>query len=171
METVITTGTSLEVLAPYLPYGIEVEMLTESVANTKGEHAKLASLNAHHDHRARVCWADGNLGWFPVREMLPILRPFSQLCDPLPDGTVPAVEVAKMWPECGEYNFEGATASLENGGKYLLVKHANGATLATLYQDEYWGECVGLDTALAILAYLHSHHFAVGLAPSQFVAK
>jgi hypothetical protein len=85
--TEIKQGTSLEVLAPYLPYGIEVENKYAGRGTLAGLHTK------------------GALALYPrVKEpemsaypnLLPVLLPFSALCTPLEDDTVPAVEVAKL---------------------------------------------------------------------------
>lgn len=91
-------GTTLEILAPYLPYGI-------SLMTPKGE-AKLLGLNSGFfqcpvetellaPEPPTESLLSGRYNW-DYEDVTLLLRPFRSLTTKLADGTVAAVEVAKL---------------------------------------------------------------------------
>lgn len=191
-------GTTLEILAPYLPYGIEVEY-TEQVPIDEASdgsliyeptsiHQKLAGILAH-----GTAILLGNVDYFgeydgddeaPLSSLLPVLRPFSQLCEPLPDGTVPAVEVAKLVMQANRPEGRTPIASyglpvLMQDGQVVSVNcHRDTSYTLELLVDTTWAVCTVYDfgivyahNMLAAHSYLRSKHFAVGLEPGQFIPK
>ena len=92
-------GTTLEILAPYLPYGIEVAHAGWGRGVLSSIHAGRPSAGTEHLGRLVVDYktehGHANKLLSPA-DVLPVLRSFADLCTPLEDGTVPAVEVAKL---------------------------------------------------------------------------
>lgn len=116
MKDAITPGgTSLEVLAPYLPYGVELMELKDGapvarrwpVLTALYAASKTALLGAHEYP-------------VPLVSLLPVLRPFSQLCQPLEDGTVPAVEVAKLALGNPHFVASGTPALATSGDSFRI---------------------------------------------------
>jgi hypothetical protein len=103
----------------------------------------------------------------PVSLLKPILRPFSQLCTPLEDGTIPAVEVAKMILDLNDQHCEDwylgsldATLDLDGFIGDCVVFDSAGSILLTIYNDWLIGAD---DTLVPVEAYdcLRSKHFAL----------
>nr|GFD55544.1 hypothetical protein [Tanacetum cinerariifolium] len=59
-------------------------------------------------------------------EFLPVLRPFAQLCQPLEDGTIPAIEALRLalgWPDYFYRDrFTAKFTRLEDGDCYVRVE-------------------------------------------------
>jgi len=77
--------------------------------------------------------------WAPVDKFLPVLRPFSQLCTPLEDGTVPAVEIGKaMYSGSNraelveQFDFKGRACVIKGPGTEVSISEYgfNSGTLA-----------------------------------------
>lgn len=105
-----TQGTTLEILAPYLPYGIEVEVkdvrreghlvlgtelvrgvligITNDPLEREGRQKQEV---AYSPYEKRWLWR-----WAYPEMITPVLRPFSALVTPLEDGTIPALIVAAL---------------------------------------------------------------------------
>lgn len=152
-------GTSLEVLAPYLPYGIEVE--------TGMGPSRIISVDLLRDGpEVETCttedWVNGEINgtdYYHFSQITPILRPFEALVQPLKDGTVPLYEYVRfMWPK-------ETTMRHRAYGDYIEV-HGSTALYLAKREDFEAGRMHGLGTA-----YLRRHHFAVGLQPHQYIAK
>jgi hypothetical protein len=174
-----TAGTTIEILAPYLPYGVEVELTHEvrkSAILFERKQSRGVLIGMTRDEMDEdACLKDMvQLSLFSDRKkwvhslpafVRPVLRPFSQLCTPLEDGTVPAVEVARL--------------TLDEHGRKMVDWPAVVATLGDngivrVRLDEFgslylWPDLRGCN--LAAIDYLRQQHFAIGLAPSQFIEK
>jgi hypothetical protein len=179
-EEAAPAGTTLEILAPYLPYGIEVETQRDGRGTLRwlSEDAAKVELSRFEPNPMR---------WRFLLEIKPVLRPFSHLATPLPDGTVPAVEVARLAvglrlkshrPE--QWSWSSVQARFYKRHKtnqpYLSIFYplSSGMMSPILEVTEDWvftqsNDC-GFDAAV-LLDYLRSQHFAVGLEPHQFIAK
>lgn len=163
-DAITPTGTTLEVCNPYFQYGLEgkIEDVEDSLYRVIG-------------------WMDDELWVAPVedlseqfsinpRHFLPVLLPFSALTTALEDGTVPAIEVARLLgraPLLGDYELRyhptagiGETASIE-----VYIDGTNRGRLV----DEW--EATGAWAILKVAAYLRSKHFAVGLEAHQYIPK
>lgn len=175
-----TAGTSLEILAPYLPYDLLI--------TTPGGIMRMFGLDKW--SVSAVYPSGNNTGHdMPLVDVMPILRPFSALCDPLPDGTVPAVHAAITTLPHVEFLGDGhgitvrETPQVTGRCVYVFLTLTN-----TRYgaNDGDWTAVIGDDfevkmehrngptqsgSALRVFDYLRSQHFAVGLTPEQFIPK
>lgn len=190
METTpnATRGTSLAVLAPYLPYGIEL--------HTPRVPGLLIGLNGgRFQCPVETCQPEGpsesilrGLFSYDYAEVLPILRPFSQLCDPLPDGFIPALVVASYLTNdwAARYRLEVRPGNLdcihvdvfEQAG-YMDEEEVQ-VYVVNLYSDWNWdvlrcdeeGECYeSCHNPADAIDYLRRNHFAVNLDPIQYIEK
>lgn len=171
-------GTTLAICAPYFAYGLEVQCLDDneiySVLGWEFDELKLIQPGKVFDGQPTTAF----------NNCLPVLRPFSALCTPLEDGTVPLFEAAKLAIE-----HEAADLFFRTGYKVKPVTRqawfGKGGSEIAAY--EVWGE----NTACSIFTlqadwsascqvpgkvwrafdYLRSQHFAVGLEPHQYIAK
>jgi hypothetical protein len=153
MATQTTTGTTFEVLAPYLPYGIELQ-------NPQGQRSKLIRLDIA-DKAEGILVEAGYVGKPCL--CLPVLLPFSALCTPLEDGAVPAVRVIEL-ERGGPYDYERYSVRLNDR---VLWLNAGFGWRSVISIGDF--ECQTLSALTA--QYLRSLHFAVGLEPSQYVEK
>jgi len=171
-------ATSLEILAPYLPYGIEVET---GIDDGEHERKQLHGLTQDGYPRTRLHGLEEAASF---SDMLPVLRPFSALCEPLEDGTVPAVEVAKLVMLVNRPESRTPIASygepiLKQMGQVVSVDcHRDTSYTLELLIDATWAACTVYDfgvvyahNMLAVHSYLRSKHFAVGLEPGQYIEK
>jgi len=151
METT-PTGTSLEVLAPFLPYGIEVQ----HTGTVNGKHFSRELLALSYRHKSVQI---ENTWWVDPEQVLPILFPFSALCTPLPSGEIPLYEYVRfMWPkEKDMYHREYGDIIEVHGSTALYMMKRSDFEAGSLHR-------------LGAL-YLQKLHFACGLNPSQFIAK
>jgi hypothetical protein len=178
-------GTSLEVLAPYLPYGVSVQGPFPG-SEYPGTTRKLLGLSS--DEQGGIIETENAAGFKDYSYLhffWPVLRPFSQLCTPLEDGTVPAVEVAKLllndWAKEYSYRIVGSkSATAQNFTVHVFKwKPAIGEVLAfrlSFLLDwnwllrVKWEETIHhLENIAQAIDYLRSKHFAVGLAAHQFI--
>lgn len=105
-----------------------------------------------------------------LEALTPHLRPFAALTQKLPDGTVPAIEVAKLLPYSHKFNWEEAKAQLYWAGhNYIEVTAAYGTHVLTLYPDDFGFSESSLTTCLRVVEYLRSKHFAVGLPETAYI--
>lgn len=162
--TAAAVGTSLEVLAPYLPYGIEVQYLLDE---------KLYKLDGLVNGRAVFEYFQDGEGWVNLHQtpdyLLPVLRDFSQLTVPLPDGTPLVDKLAEiLFGDTLEPNCE-LGAGFDWFGNYVAT--ANGVLLFSI--SLYWHiKCANdLPAGFEAYDYLRSQHFGVGLQSSQYIAK
>ena len=168
------TGTTLEVLAPYLPHGVELMQIIDGVPTARRWPILTAlqwkgSNLLHREPDDSVRLGQHEV-YSPASQFLPVLRPFSALCDPLPDGTVPAVEVAKIqWPY-----YKTTRATTQPDGQihlWALSQDDEGdayeARFIYLAEKDFLNNSFGWRAA----NYLRSQHFAVGLEPHQFIEK
>lgn len=174
-------GTTLEILAPYLPYGIEVE--------TGVGRCRIMALDfTDADCELEVMTVEdcengeGSMEYYDYANVTPILRSFEDLCTPLEDGTVPAIEAFKMLPFEEDIDWSKATARIEEpaphsrpGHKVLhlfapVVGEDGGYILA---MTNHWTISGAEHTSWPrlFLKALHAQHVAVGLTPDQFIRK
>lgn len=176
-------STTLEILAPYLPYGIRVaSQWTDGSNNTTG-----VLLGIDMSVESPVIWTAGeNAFRSSCANVLPVLRAFADLCTPLEDGTVPAREFAKLclgdevgWkkgyahyqPKDEDEEYGDCEETVEVGGDDKW--EPDNRIEVTIYPDWTWyghGRNENCAPAAAI-DYLRSKHFAVGLEPHQFIRK
>lgn len=149
--------TPLEILTPYLPYGIDVQVQYED--GHPAQTGRLEMLGAVGEGAAKVRYADGFARWENLPAVKPVLKSFSALVEPLEDGTVPLYEYVRfMWTK--ETDMRHAIYG------DIIEVHGSTALYMAKRSDFEAGRMHGLGTA-----YLRRHHFAVGLAPDQFVEK
>jgi len=163
--TAAAVGTSLEVLAPYLPYGIQlaINIYEPEEPQLRGE---LIVLDADGSCSVRYRGCSTNSAVL-FGEALPVLRPFSQLVEPLPDGTPLVDKLAEiLFGDALEPNCE-LGAGFDWFGNYVAT--ANGVLLFSI--SLYWHiQCANdLPAGFEAYDYLRSQHFAVGLQSSQFL--
>lgn len=162
--------TTLEILAPYLPYGIEVEACSPDGFRALFTGISDAMPNENPVHVRTV--EDGFIGnsCWPYEDVTPVLFGFADLCTPLADGTVPALKVAELlgyqgWgdPYTLKYSPDGGMHGTET-----IKVYRNGADFSRLFDS--W-QVTGQHASLKIVDYLRRNHFAVGLEESQFIRK
>jgi len=172
-------GTTLEILAPYLPYGIEVEW----EGGGKKKRATVRGIDnvfRHARHRlvpvVHLVHGDQPAGALSPEWCLPVLRPFSALVTPLEDGTVPARRIAEMalevpdWLDQPELNWDKLTAIVDEddqGLEHLIVTVPEVARLAQPVMLYMWTDgTVHVHNGphgnqLAIFDQLRAWHFAL----------
>lgn len=183
-EAAATTGTSLEILAPYLPYGIEVEVIEPY--GFAGERYKVWGIDMRREFPV-LCDNDEKKTEYAFFGLLPRLLPFAALCTPLDDGTVPAVEVAKLllndW--AGEYIYTPVPNKMGVGtgfSVHVFTYHpeVGQAILRRISFTPDWnwlsfikwdGVLDHLENIPQAIDYLRRNHFAVGLKPSDYLPK
>ena len=150
-----TVGTSLEVLQHYLAAGIQVEYVTMHTRYPlRVNELQQSSLFIEQMYA------------LPFAELLPVLRPFSALCTPLEDGTVPAIKLGEMiMRRISPAALIVECKQLLNGDIRLYDSEGDGRI--TISTDWALGNC----GTFAEYDYLRSLHFAVGLKPHQYVEK
>jgi hypothetical protein len=105
----------------------------------------------------------------PITSLLPVLRGFEDLPEPLPNGTVPAVEIAKLLPYAHKFNWEEVTATLHRVGRVPFIEVGSPHTsILTMYDGDYGFEETYFNVALRVTDYLRQNLFAVGLKPEQY---
>jgi len=98
--------------------------------------------------------------WFSPDEVKLVLKPFSALVEKLPDGTVPAVEIARMaWPHRAEM-----ISGVRFGSEEISVFGA-GVILPSLFLSPFGGSGSACNHTL-IAAYLRSIHHNDGSIPA-----
>lgn len=103
----------------------------------------------------------------PLHEIKPILLPISSLTEPLPDGTVPIVELAKI---AGFEDFE--VLQVKEGSTALIANLSDNFTFMVLKNNCDFAICAGkeitfLPNQLQLFEYLLSKHFDIfGLIPA-----
>lgn len=170
-----TQGTTLEILAPYLPYKVEMAWV-EAPNDMLGHGYYLRSLSDFEGHEVAISnrASRESFDWYPYSMVLPVLRPFSQLCTPLEDGTIPACQLANLIYAGSEdpiTDAEFKDVSAGFGHFNELVVTVDGAGIMCIYSDwliDTYGNCM---VPPAAYDYLRSLHFAVNLEPHQYIAK
>lgn len=172
--------TSIEILAPYLPYGIEVE--AEVVKDLEKRRAVLVGIT--HDLEDRepnerpvsvsLLQERSRWRWFPYSQVTPILRSFEDLVKPLEDGTVPAKELLLIIDkDRWAHLFKSYIKRLFVDGDSLMMEVDGAAyeresyTKLACLRSHIWGD----DMKATAADYLRSKHFAVGLQPHQYIKK
>lgn len=108
-------------------------------------------------------------------QVTPILRPFEDLVKPLSNGIIPAVEIAKL--AFGLRPEDPQPRMVASKGLPIDL-HVKGVGMMRLYYDfevacfsEDQEGLMHTDNQVAIVDYLRSQHFAMGLTPDQFIVK
>jgi len=189
MSTAATQGTSIEVLAPYLPYGIELQTVwTDGSENMRcvfrgWRHKDLSPYRID----ATYILGDGEDKWeagisLEPSKALPVLRSFADLCSPLPDGTIAVVELAKFLVADSDDDLSLLRATHWKKNRYIKKEHisvsfplsaGHSRNYLMIYSDWFFYPGVR-HTAFnyaAAINYLRSQHFAVGLEPHQYICK
>lgn len=156
----------LKHLAPYLPYGLKgMDEETEEIFNICGcdfsENELLINDNI-----------DGSVEHYRIDLIIPLLFPLSALTEPMEDGTIPIVGLAKIatkhiWGEL--IDFEKAELLSESESAGLIVYYDKTERISftadfdcnrkdfTLYSD---GDELNMDK-LQLFEYLFQNHFDV----------
>jgi len=166
----IRQGTTPEVLQHYLTAGIEIM--------TSVGRARLTGITLFNGGSVAVDDGVGYSAVLRIADCIPVLRPFSHLCDLLPDGTVPVVELLKSY--ClvpGDFDWQNAQAVMLTphpgiSEAYGRVNNIDGSSFITLsvFGDWSMSEWAALDI-FKIHDALRRMHFAVGLASNEFIEK
>lgn len=174
MGTKETTGTTLEILAPYLAYD-------PTLQHDSGKNYTIARLRL--DGEVEVWEVATNPNAEPqeaqigdLSEFLPVLYAFEDLVKPLEDGTVPAVEVAGIiagktdWKVL-EFNRSRVIVLQDRNDFECIIKHMIDPDCGWTF-DVYSGKAhQQLLDVCGAYDYLRSKHFAVNLEPHQYVRK
>lgn len=156
-------ATTIEVLAAYYAHELTVQ-------HQNGQHYTLIGLEGDKTAVVSQGYGHGKSRVAPT-SLTPCLLPFEELCTPLEDRTVPAVEVAKIqWPTRkpvkATWHKEGLELHIwvevpaESGGRLMRFVYLYASDLQSSL-------CFSWKAA----EYLRRHHFAVGLTPEQFIRK
>lgn len=164
----VVTGTSLEVLQAY-PLGtlsVKVVDFAPSVrsvlvgidlSDNKLSPCLVAFYNRH--------GISQGTGRYKPEQLTPILRPFSQLCEPLeyckasPIKHVIELQLDLVCDPKRHVKFEN--------GWIWFDRHGEGDWRPLYHEDWFRSGKMSLATA----EYLRHHHFAVGLEPHQYIPK
>lgn len=190
METQQATGTTLEILQGYFAHKIEVDVRYADVPDVDRGH--LVSLRLD-DPSVEVQFPAPGKFPFPFvqvhiqpSECLPVLYAFEDLIKQMPDGTVPAVTLAKLIFQEEDYTYVAMLyTAKENGGvaKVEVIVSENGSNdyqtlvvyegwgLSSYYTDEDGAEEVSSVSTDGAWDILRSMHIAVNLEPHQFIRK
>lgn len=172
-------GTSLEILCQYLAYHPEAEHV-----NSNGTHrVKVVSVDV--DAESVYCreLTGGGEWTLNPSELKLVLHPFVDLVKQLPNGAVPAIEVAKLAlvlaPENGSPTSRFYVDPASRAEPYISViaKRERTYDLEIILRPDWsvgliydWATVPG-NNGGAVWDYLRSLHFAVGLEPHQYVRK
>lgn len=178
METTQTSiGTSPDVLQHYLTAGI-------TIRHTRFDLAKRLELGSLHPEGLLF---DSMWKW-EYADALPELYGFRALCDPLPDGSIPAVEVIRACVASSdnfkdyEFNWAKATAELWQPAKHrtpdywqakIWIPVEGGGGLSAFISNDWLFSAFDRVDKWYLPGYeaLRRLHFAVGLNASQFIEK
>ena len=167
-----TISRTLEVLAPYLPYGIEVAVdYADGHAVERGILLGIVLGGRCMKGRSGyVEFPDGMSRWVDLTTFRPILRPFSALCDPLPDGTVPAQVVGNLMLS-GRRDRSDVTYQYidDDDPTYAYILFSSDSHDELLHLTDFYAANGGITGQ--ICDYLRRNQFAVGLTADQFIAK
>jgi hypothetical protein len=172
------TGTTLEILAPYLPYGIEVE--------TPRLRGLLLGINAGQfqcpvETRQPEKDAGGILCglWnYDFKDITPVLRPFADLGNQANRFRTNAaahaamMELAAALNGCDVVEIADAGYSVGHSRERIWLDYQNDD--GDLCSGEVWDNGAALDAnnePIQMADWLRRHHFAVGLEPHQFIEK
>lgn len=179
--TAAAVGTSLEVLAPYLPYKIEVENIRQNGFTKQGTRHLLVGLDCTDDFPIKA----GSMCYKP-EGVLPVLRDFSQLTVPLPTGEVPARRIAEMalevpdWLDQPELDWSKLTAVVDEddqGLEHLIITVPEVERLAEPIMLYMWMDgTVHVHNGphgnqLAIFDQMRAWHFALPVNGRPLVAN
>jgi hypothetical protein len=194
-------ATTLEILAPYLPYGIEVKAADDNQGRLVGlNHGRFQSPVELDIPELDYGNHLGGLCYYPYDMVLPVLRPLNidTLRQRMADCTIPALAIAQVL--IGQsYNWQDFELAFPESGHAFITEGVENLHILfyTLNENKdilSYGRVVigplcdtgvlrvrlyGLDhhpnspflVSDEVLAYLYKHHFAVGLEPSQFIPK
>lgn len=176
-------ATTLEILAPYLPYGIEVEVKDvrregHLVLGTELVRGQLIGIT--NDPLERECREKQEVAYSPFAKrhlwrwaypgmITPILLPFSALCEPLEDGTVPAVALAYMIFDGMVGDGDPVHAGFDHFGNVVVA--AGAVRVLSITPDWLFCPEDGNHAGPAEYRKLLEWHFAVGLEPGQYIEK
>ena len=166
--------TTIEILAPYLPYDVEVE--------TPSGRMKVFAMDKW---SISATYPKGDNTGFEVGydEISPVLFGFADLCTPLADGTVPAVEAIRLafgWPKSFYIDRFIARHAVALDEQYVRIESfpSNSGGWIRLDNEHASWLFDGFDmpnhkvvNPLAAHAYLRRNHFAVGLTSDQYIRK
>ncbi len=181
------TGTTLGVLALYLEHGINCRIVAGSYQGPQPR--RLVGLETHKVFPVRLQDGPGPAISITYEECLPELFAFPDLCTSLEDGTVPAVEVAKLALFVPDYldqqvfDWDKVAYGVDDddqGQECLSVLVPDGQTIP--YRGDpsivyLWANGdVHVHNGphsnqIGITTYLRSKHIAVGLTPEQYIRK
>ncbi|MBG8552332.1 hypothetical protein [Hymenobacter guriensis] len=181
-------GTTKEILAPYIPYGIGLYI----TPGLRGKLIGLTALPCSNPVETEIPGDEAgllaNLYAFEYGETLPVLYPWRYLTTPLADSSIPALVVASMlvndW--ASQYSYVARDVSLDcisvdvfqQGG--YMDEGDEQVYVVNLYADWNWdvlqiegeGEThTGAHNPAQVIDYLRSQHFAVGLETHQYFNK
>lgn len=154
-------GSTVQLLTPFLSYRIDV--LVAYGNDRPAERALLLGAllaDGRQGELVRVkFYSDGKRRWVDPKHVRPVLRSFADLLIPLPDDSIPAVEVVRnLYPR--EVNL---TAELVHN--WIEIKSDR-----TLLYYFWQADLPASKLSLWAAEYLRRHRFAVGLQADQFSA-
>lgn len=176
-------GTTLEILLAYRP-GLKCQ-------HRAGVDCEVIGFDFREENSVMVESLQGGkweASWVNPIDLTPCLLAFEDLCTPLADGTVPAIEVARLamslGPDAGpfaaDYPYTYQFGVREFTGSGARVRYTHEGTMILIYintafrvsiDSQDGGRHDQPDNYVGIINYLRSKHFAVGLTPDQFIRK
>jgi hypothetical protein len=165
-------STTLEILAPYLPYGIEVEV---GLDEGECERKQLQSITQDGYPRSRKY---GREEAELLSDMLPVLYPFSVLGNQAnvfrTDHAAHAaiMELAAALNGCDVVEIACAGYSAGHGRERIWLEYQNDD--GDLCEAEVWDNGAALDAnkePIQMADWLRKRHFAVGLIADQYIRK
>lgn len=180
-------GTTLAILAPYLPYNVQVETgcgpcYIMSIDLTGTESCPIEVMTVEDCENG-----EGPLEYYDFESVLPILFGFSDLCTATLSNKIPAIEIAKHVFEEPDFFYTAKYYSRKATGGFAKAvvtaketKSGKDAQVLTIYEG--WGaEAAYIDedgaessmhvNAAGFVNKCRELYLAVGLESSQYVRK
>ena len=148
-----------ELLAPYLPYKVQVWHAAHGIGTLVG----LPYGQVHERPLAEVHFEGKDcLDYYELSDVKPVLYSFEDFCTPV-NKSIPGMAIGREWNSSiyrvrMEEDYEGMGRACVMDGFYIELSVSEHAFNARTLGD-------------GLAAILRKHHFAVGLRPDQYVRK
>ena len=130
-------------IACYLPYKLKLKSGTMVETMTGIEY-----------NQGLIHFGEGEYDWFNCGNLVkPILRPISDLYKPLEDGTIPIVELAKIFSPHYEWELRKDFVEAKTGGGIYTFEFDEGYNI---FLADNSANCVN---QIQLFDYINKHHF------------
>lgn len=156
-------------LCGYLPYGLKCHCMGLWTDDESQNPVTVEVVGANLDHVEIHEIGRSVTEEYDYCDVLPLLLPLSALTEPLPDGTVPIVELAKIaYPKSDtiKLDIEDGTAVIDSAENYRF-EYKNGSFECYYLKYSPRVENCFVPNQIQLFEYLYANHFDVyGLIPA-----